>query len=169
MTLGKKILLGVSMAVVALVACMSWYRVHYSMHPARAFEINSPAANSKVLIATQRSDFKDSIVSGVVAHLREHQAYVKVVDVSALPSVRETDWNAIVLIHTWQMEKPQPDAKKFIDRTKNLRKVIVLTTSGAGTRKMEGVDAISSASDMIDVPKRVAEVDKRIDAVLEYR
>jgi hypothetical protein len=83
--------------------------------------------------------------------------------------VREADWNAIVLIHTWQMEKPQPDAKKFIDRTQNLRKVIVLTTSGAGTRRMDGLDAISSASQMIDVPRRVAEIDTRIDSILVYQ
>src|SRR5512143_4031194 len=98
MTLGKKILLGVAISIVALVACMSWYRIHYSMHPARTFEVNSPAAASKVLIATQGSEFKDSIVAGVIAHLQERGVYVKVVDVSALPAVREADWNAIVLI-----------------------------------------------------------------------
>jgi hypothetical protein len=166
MTLGKKILVGVATVVVAFVAPMIWYLLHHSMHPARSFEVNSPAASQKVLIASQGSAFKDSIVAGVVAHLRERQVYARVIDVSTLATVRETDWNAILLIHTWEMEKPEPNAKKFLDRTHNLRKIIVLTTSGAGNRKMEGLDAISSASEMIDVPRRVTEIDTRIDTIL---
>lgn len=166
MTLGKKILVGVAIVVVAFVAPMAWYLLHHSMHPARSFEVNSPAASQKVLIATQGSAFKDSIVAGIVAHLRERQAYVRVIDVSTLSIVRETDWNAIVLIHTWEMEKPEPNAKKFLDHTPDRRKLIVLTTSGAGDRKMEGVDAISSASQMIDVPRLVTEIDTRIDTIL---
>lgn len=166
MSVRKKILAGVAIVVVAFVAPMIWYLLHHSMHPARSFEVNSPAASQKVLIASQGSAFKDSLVAGIVAHLRERQVYVRVVDVSTLPTIRETDWNAIVLIHTWEMEKPQPNAKKFLDQTRDLRKVLVLTTSGAGTRKMEGVDAISSASEMIDVPKRVTEIDTRLDKIL---
>lgn len=50
-----------------------------------------------------------------------------------------------------------------------MRKVIVLSTSGGGTFKMEGIDAISSASEMIDVPQRVAELDTRLDALLGTR
>jgi hypothetical protein len=50
------------------------------------------------LIATQGSAFKDSIVGAVVAHLKSLAVYVKVVDVSALPQVREADWDAIVVI-----------------------------------------------------------------------
>lgn len=34
---------------------------------------------------------------------------------------------------------------------------------------MEGIDAISSASEMIDVPQRVAELDTRLDALLGTR
>jgi hypothetical protein len=37
----------------------------------------------------------------------------------------------------------------------------------AGTFKMDGVDAISSASVMTDVPARVAEIDMRLDRILD--
>jgi len=167
MALWKKILLGMATLAAAILGFMFWYASHYSMRPAKQFDVNSQAAaNAKVLIATQGSDFKDSVVAGIVAHLKPRQIYVKVIDVSALPSVQEADWNAIVLIHTWEMHKPQPDAKKFVDRIQNPRKVIILSTSGAGTFKIEGVDAVSSASEMTNVPQRAAEIDKRIDAIL---
>jgi ABC-type branched-subunit amino acid transport system substrate-binding protein len=162
----KKILVAVGIIAVVLIGYMSWYLMRHSMHAARKFEVNSSSANTRVLIATQGSAFKDAIVAGVVQHLQPRQVYVNVIDVSALPSVREAQWNAIVVIHTWEMEKPQPDAKKFVDGVQDSRKVIVLTTSGAATRKLDGIDAISSASQMIDVPRRVEQINARIDAIL---
>jgi hypothetical protein len=163
----KNTLVVVTVVIAALLAFTVGYWAHYSMRLARAFEVNTrDTAHSSVLIATQGSAFKDSIVGGVVAHLRSLAVYVKVVDVSALPQVREADWDAIVVIHTWEMNKPQPDAQRFVSRVQDLRKVVVLSTSGKGTLKIDGVDSISSASEMIDVPKRVAEIDARVDALL---
>lgn len=163
----KQSLVGIAVVVAALLVFMVGYWTHYSMHPARGFEINSQnTAHAKVLIATQGSAFKDSVVAGVVAHLEPRAVYVKVVDVSALSQVQEADWDAIVVIHTWEMNKPQPDAHRFVSRVHDLRKIIVLSTSGKGTLKLDGVDAISSASEMIDVSQRVAEIDTRVDALL---
>ncbi|NMG68449.1 hypothetical protein GPA19_26350, partial [Azoarcus indigens] len=130
-------LFGMAILAVAILAFMSWYAFHYSMSPAREFEVNTHTADARVLVATQGSAFKDAVVAGIVAHLKPRQVYVKIIDVAALPSVQESDWNALVLIHTWQMRKPQPDVKKFVDIIQNVRKVIVLSTSGAGTFKME--------------------------------
>ncbi|HEY6923864.1 MAG TPA: hypothetical protein VI653_10375, partial [Steroidobacteraceae bacterium] len=103
----------------------------------------------------------------VIAHLQPLPVYVRVIDVGGLKEVRESDWAAIVVIHTWQMRKPPLDVQKFISRVGDTPKVIVLTTSGRGTFKMEGIDAISSASEMIDVPRRVAEIDTRIGTLLD--
>jgi predicted nucleotide-binding protein (sugar kinase/HSP70/actin superfamily) len=166
MALWKKILLGIALFAAASFGFMTWYAIHYSMERAREFEVNSRVTGSKILIATQGSAFKDAIVAGVIAHLKPREVYVRVIDVSNLSTVEESDWNAIVVIHTWQMHEPQPAAKRFIDRAQNLQKVIVLSTSGAGTFKIEGIDAISSASEMVDVPQRIAEIDTRIDALL---
>lgn len=163
----KKSLIGIAVVALVMLGFMIWYKVHFSMSPAREFEVKTPAAAAKVLIATQASAFKDSVVAGVVEHLGLRPAYVKVIDVSALSSVHEADWNAILVIHTWEMRQPQPDAKQFMERIGDHHKVIVLSTSGAGTLKLDGVDTISSASVMTDVPRRVAEIDSRIDAILD--
>jgi len=166
----KQILVGIAVVVAGLLAFMVGYWALHSMHPARGFEVNGQnTAHAKVLIATQGSAFKDSVVAGVVAHLKPLAVYVKVVDVSALSQVQETDWDAIVVIHTWEMNKPQPDAQRFVSRVQDPRKVVVLSTSGKGTFKLEGVDAMSSASEMIDVSKRVTEIDTRVDALLNKR
>ena len=118
-----------------------------------------------MLIATQGSEFKDAVVDGIVAHLRARAVYVKVIDISELAGVDEDPWSAIVLIHTWEMRKPPPAVKTFVDRTRNTNKLVVLTTSGAGDFRMPGVDAISSASVVAEAPLQVAAVVARLDAI----
>jgi hypothetical protein len=54
----------------------------------------------------------------------------------------------------------------FVDRAADTGKVVVLSTSGAGDFKIDGIDAISSASRMTDVPARVDELLERIETVL---
>lgn len=162
----QKILLAVATLIAASVALAGWYRIHFSMSAARPFEVNDPHSSPRVLIATQGSEFKDAVVAGVVEHLKARAAYVKVIDVSALPAVDQSEWNAIVLVHTWEMRKPPKEVKAFVDRARNSGKSVVLTTSGAGTFKLDGVDAISSASVVADAPSRSADIAERVDGIL---
>lgn len=160
------LLLGVGLIVVALISVI-WYRQHYAMEVARSFEVAGSPAGPRVLIATQGSDFKDALTAGLVDHLQRRSAFVKVIDVTALESVQEADWNAMVVIHTWEMRKPPIEVGAFVDRIRGRDKLVVLTTSGAGNFKLEGLDAISAASQMDNVTARVDELASRIDAVLD--
>jgi hypothetical protein len=54
-----------------------------------------------------------------------------------------------------------------VDRLPDKKRLIVVTTSGGGREKMPGIDAISAASVMDDVPARVAEVTARLDTILQ--
>ncbi len=162
----RSILLLAVLLSAATIAFAGWYWIHFSMGAAQPFEVNDPQSSTRVLIATQGSEFKDAVVAGVVAHLKANAVYVKVIDVSALPGVNEGEWNAIALLHTWEMRKPPREVKAFVDRAGNSGKLVVLTTSGAGIFKMDGVDAISSASVVADAPSRAAEIAERLDAIL---
>ena len=157
-----------SVVVLALItlAFLTSCKSHYSMGKVESFEVNAPDLEEKVLIATQGSKYKDAVVAGLLDHLKQRGAYIKVIDVTELPRVNEDQWNAVVIIHTWQAFRPQADAKAYVDRAKHRRKVIVLTTSGSGDSKIAGVDAIASASVMADVPSRLAEIATRADAIL---
>lgn len=161
----KALLVGAGVVAVAL-GFSAWYKAHYSMKPAQAFEVPGTASGRSVLVATQGSRFKDAIVTGLVDHLKEREAHVKVIDVAALPGVNVKDWDAIVVIHTWEMRRPPEPVKAFVDGMGSRGNVIVLTTSGAGDFKMDGIDAISAASRMEDVSARIAEMSARVDAVL---
>jgi hypothetical protein len=147
-----------AMLLTATVGVAGWYWIHFSMSAARPFEVNDPRTSPRVLIATQGSAFKDAVVARVVEQLKTRPAYVKVVDLSALPGIDAGDWNAVLILHTWEMRKPPREVQAFVDRAQATGKLVVLTTSGAGSFKLEGVDAISSASVLADAPSRAEEI-----------
>jgi hypothetical protein len=165
----RRISLIVAALVVALFGFATWYKLHYSMQPAHSFEVQGSAAGPRVLIATQGSPFKDAVLAGLVEHLKTRAARAQVIDVATLAKVHAADWDVIVILHTWEMHKPPPAVAAFIDRVPDRHKLVVLTTSGGGDFRMPGVDAISAASKRVDVPARVLELSRRIDAVLDAR
>ncbi|RRQ50595.1 hypothetical protein DZC72_08680 [Maribacter algicola] len=60
--------------------------------------------------------------------------------------------------------------KTFIERTKNYQdKIVVFTTSGEGTYRMEGVDAITGESIIENVPLIVNRIKVRLDPLFIKR
>mgnify|MGYP001145263548 CR=1 FL=1 len=122
------------------------------MEIAKSFTVTVPHAKHNLLIATQGSAYKNAVVEGVIEATKGRQMTIEVIDVSALSKVKIEDWNAIVVIHTWENWQPQMEAAKFAQQHHNLTKVIFLATSGKGDLSIPGVDAITSASLLADVP-----------------
>jgi len=131
-------------------------------------EIGNPELEHRVLIASQGSGFKNALVEGLSTNLEQRQIYIKVLDVTVLSEVSEQDWDAVILIHSVEMSKLQPDVKAFLDRAHNLGKVILITTSGPGTWKTDDydVDIITSASKKEKLPGLTEDILKRLDVLL---
>jgi len=100
--------------------------------------------------------------------LNHDSIYVMVIDVSRLDSIQEGEWNVIVLMHTWENWEPQPDAEQFVNRVVDKRKLIVLTTSGAGDNQMDGIDGIASASKLDTSDQTTGQIITRIKEILKY-
>ena len=162
----RGLLISIALLAVVVIAFLAWYRIHFAMSPVEAFAVNEPSSGQRLLIATQGSAYKDAVVGGIVERLRQRPIFIRVIDVSVLADVNDSEWDAIVVLHTIEYGKPPAPAQAFVDRTGDARKVVVLSTSGAGDFKIEGIDAISSASRMADVPARVDELLGRIETVL---
>lgn len=135
---------------------------------AESFEVGSPELEQKVLIASQGSNFKNALVDSLTEHLKEKSFYIKVVDVSALGEVNEDEWNALVLIHTTQQNRLQPDVKEYLNRAKDLSMVILVTTSGPGEWKTKDyeVDIFTSASKMDELSSLTTKILARLDLIL---
>lgn len=167
----SRVLVVVVPAVVLLLIAgfaFSYFSQH-SMKPSASYERGLPSLPRHVLIATQGSRFKDRLVAGLAAQVAARVAYVKVIDVAKLSGIREKDWHAIVIVHTWQYGRPPEVVSDFAARLAAPDEVIYVTTSGNGREKFPGVDAISSASMVDEVPALVMQIGAKIDALLAKR
>ena len=108
------------------------------------------AGSGRVLIATQKSDFKRSVVSEIKDNLGDDVAYVRVVDVKWLPNETPANFNAIVILNRCMAGRPDPRVETFIDELPDKDKVIVLTTGQLDSWRPDSteVDAMTSASTM---------------------
>ena len=125
----------------------------------------APAA-PRVLIATQPTPYKEAVTAGLVEYLKGKSVAVEVIDVVELDKVEPAKWQAIVLLHTWEMDRPPDTVQDFVDKLTSRGKLVVHTTSADGNIKLEGVDAISGASNVIDAGVTVKALAARVDAVL---
>lgn len=165
----RKTLLIIAAIVLAMFGVATGYTLLFSMGTTRPIEVAGSPDGADVLIATQGSKFKDAVVNGLLDHLKQQSAHVRVIDITALPGISEADWDVLVMIHTWEAGKPPAAVRTFVKRIQHRNKLVVLTTSGSGDFKLDGLDAISTASKMIDVPARLNEIIKRVDVVLSTR
>lgn len=164
--MAKKMLRLVGLALLALGAFLVWYRWNYSMKKAVGFEMRPSGRAGDVLIATQGSAYKDSVVSCLVRDLADMDVHVRVMDISGLASADTASWDAIVLLHTWEYYEPQLDAADFAVRHPGLSKLVVLTTSGSGGERLDTVDGISSASVIADAQADETILLKRVKELL---
>lgn len=145
-----------------------WYQYKYSMDVAEPYEVNAKNWNKRLLIATQGSDFKNAVTKGIVDHFRPDSIFIQVVDIQALAGIEPEDYDGLVLLHTWENWKPPDVVKSFIERTKKYKaRIIVLTTSGEGNYKMDGVDAITGESIIENASLYVEKIVKRLEPLME--
>jgi hypothetical protein len=136
------------------------------MEVAESFEVNSIDNHPQLLIATQGSEFKDAIVSNVIKDLESNEVYIKVIDVTSLGEVSPEEWDAILIIHVFEIWQPQVDVAQFIRSNYDPDKMVVMSTSASGELQMDEVDGLSGASIMENVPEETNRILEKIKEVL---
>lgn len=161
----RLLVLAGAVSVAGVLFVLACGRLH-SMRPAQPYESGQRGAGPSVLIATQGSDYKDAVSRALVNQLAARPAYLKVIDVSALPPVFEREWDAIVLLFSWERRRPEPHARTFVERCSDREKLVVLTTSGGGDERLPLVDTVTSASELQRADADATELVRRVEAVL---
>jgi hypothetical protein len=126
--------------------------------PVATVESGPPAAyDRKVLVATQKSKFKQAVVAEIHDQLNQKSIYSKIIDVRSLKSQSVAEFSAVVIISRCMAGRPDPRVESFIDSHPQKDKLIVLTTGIRDSWKPDapGVDAITSAS-VLDKSDQVA-------------
>lgn len=162
----RKILIGLGVLLILAIGGMFWYSYTYSMSEVESFESGPRQSDEKVLIATQGSAYKNNLVDRLIDFLVSHEVYVNVIDVSLLDSVNSTNWDAIVVLHTWEKWEPQENAAQFLEKQYDPEKVFVVTTSGGGDEKIKGVDAITGASILAEIPDHLTQLKQKLSVAL---
>ena len=164
----KKILWIFLGLMVLFLIFLLWYQNKYSMDVVEPYQVNVSQIKKTLLIATQGSDFKNKVTEGIIADYKSDSIFIKVIDVSSLETIAVNDYNALLIIHTWENWKPPMAVKSFIERTKSdAHKIVVLTTSGEGSYKMDDVDAITGESIIENVPLFIDKIKKRLNPLLK--
>ena len=126
------------------------------------------ALKSKMLIATQNSQFKNEVLSEIKKTLGEDISYIKVVDVKRLPNESADQYIAIVILNSCMAGRPDPRVESFIDDIPEKRKLVVLTTGRLDSWKPDSseVDALTSASTMSETDAVAREIADKVRVII---
>ena len=166
---GRIVVIVIAAVLMLLYGAAYGYFAQHGMKAVPGHEQGLPSLPQHVLIATQGSGFKDGLVVALLARLQQRPSHVKVIDVAGLAAMNGADWQAIVIVHSWEFGRPPRAVEEFVARLADSGKIIDVTTSGSGREKLAGVDVISSASVMDEIPDLAARLESRIDARLPRR
>jgi len=130
--------------------------------------INNLNAAHKIVIASNGSDFRDSIRDRVIKKYSDN-CYIEVINLDKLQTVEYDRYDAILVmdaIIAWGGFNPE--MRNYIDSLSDKKKVVLFLSAGDEELKYsyKGVDAISSASVVEEEDKVVKEITGKIDMLL---
>ncbi len=120
-----------------------------ALAPVETIEIGDLAnCSRKVLIATQQSPFKESIVVQVTDALKEDACYIRVVDLTELEAQSPEEYTAVIIANTCIAWRLNPLVKGFLKGVKARERVFLITTANGEECEEPpmGVDAVTAAS-----------------------
>lgn len=154
--------------VIIALGLMLYYLLTNSMYEVESYKINDPGISTKLLIATQGSDFKDRVTQNIISHYKPDIAFIEVMDISNLYNIDPEKFNAIVIMHTWEYGSAPEDVKHFLSKNKSINyKTVILATSGDGDKKIKGIDAITGESNLETASSISDEIVDKIDQILQ--
>jgi hypothetical protein len=128
---------------------------------------------TKVLIAMQNGQFKDSVM-GTVKYALENESYcVKVIALGDLGAEVMENYAACIIVNTCHCGKIGGKASKFIEKLSDREKgrTLLFTTTGKEGAKVKdaGVDAVTSASKLKNAAGIADSIVAKTRAILQKR
>jgi hypothetical protein len=154
--------------IIIALGLMLFYLLTYSMYEIEEYTVNDPGVSTKLLIATQGSEFKDRVTQNIIAHYKPDQVFIEIIDISKLYDIRPENFDAIVIMHTWEYGMAPEDVKQFLLKNNTIEyKTVILATSGDGDNKIKGIDAITGESKLESASYISNEIVNKIDQVFK--
>ena len=140
----KKILLLGSILIFSIVFLMLIFLLSY-----KRFQ----KLNKSILIASEKSDYKNQLVKMLSEEFKKKGFYIKVIDVTydstSIDSIIIDDWKSIIIINSIKARKLNWYVENFIVNNNLDSKIVLINTSDSGDAKTDhNIDAITTASNM---------------------
>mgnify|MGYP001815528758 FL=1 len=131
--------------------------------------MGAPDSARKVLIATEQTPYKQAVVNRVLAHLQDPSIYTRIVDVTDLPHEDAQSYSAVVVLNSCFAWHLRPTVAHFLEQTDHKEHVIMLVTAANPNWQsgVNGVDAMTSASQLITAEAVARRINAAIDRRLE--
>jgi len=144
--------------------------VNYGCAPrmVKTIERGNPRAATRVLIASEASDFKQAVIEQVVTGFAKDDLFFKITGLQNLADETASGYTAVIMINScvaWQLN---PRVNAFIKKTDRLEKIILLTTAGDQDWQpgVEGIDAITAASIPADIERTAEKIKATLGALI---
>jgi hypothetical protein len=111
-----------------------------------SYSVNIDAGQNRILIATQKTEFKDAVMQAITEHFENQNIFISVIDVRQLPDIDAAEWDKIVIFSAIKMYKFHPGIVKFLEGQNNTGKIFMYNTSGGTVMSSDGIDTVTSAS-----------------------
>ncbi|RDU24696.1 hypothetical protein [Anaerosacchariphilus polymeriproducens] len=149
LTLGKKLIIGFVVIIIFLLGAALTYRIIKTQGVIEGFVENSKIDSPCFVLAAQKSGFKEEVVKQVVDKLKKEEIQIRVMDVTQLSELDDSEWDGMVILTTVESGQIQKDSHKFLKTHVNeYNRIGVVFTADSNSWKQKDIDidAVSSAS-----------------------
>lgn len=144
----KKIIIVFLIIIIVAVCGALTYRLIKMQGVVEDYTVNT-ANSPRLVIATQKSKFKDEVLRQAIEELKKQEVGIFVTDVTRLSELEDSEWAGMVILTTVESGQIQEDSHEFLKKHKNdYNRIGLIYTADSNSWKHQDIeiDAISSAS-----------------------
>jgi hypothetical protein len=130
-----------------------------------SYSINSDNSKNRILIATQKTNYKDDAMQAIIGNFDKQNVFISVIDVRQLPNIVSDDWDKIIIFSAIKMYEFHPGIVKYLKNSKNDDRIFMYNTSGGTLMTYGEIDTVTSAS--INPQNAASEIINAINSVLQ--
>jgi hypothetical protein len=170
LSIWKKIAIVFLLVIIVAAGGALTYRIIKTQGVVDDYTVNAEVDSPKLVIATQKSNFKDEVLRQAIEELKKQDIKITVTDVTRLSELEDSDWDGMVILTTVESGQIQQDSHEFLENYKNeYDRIGVIYTADSNSWKHKDIeiDAISSASMKKNTDPCVQAILDKSNAVLE--
>ena len=138
-------------------------------HNLKEKQLAQPGATTNLLIAGDASEFKDNIRNAIISRYKS-RCNIEIINIDKLPKAIATDYDAVLIMDTclaWSHFNNS--VKTFLDKSHNQNVVFFMTVDDEDwSFTYNGVDAITSASEIENESSMTSKLTSAIDNILGF-